>query len=83
MHNFASDSVADPKSSDTHSSQDYVDAPEIDTNITTDAPTEIDNTSNSRHVSIFRLDIYSTASTEAKIPTDQVDGTKENETFPR
>ena len=81
MHKNASDSIADPKRSDTHSSQYYVNAPENDASITTDAPTEIDNTSSSQHAANFPHDTYPTAYTEAKIPTDQVDRTNEIETF--
>ena len=83
MHSNASDPIAHPKSSDTHSSQDYVNAPEIDTNKITDAPTEIDNTSNSRRAANFPHDTYSNACVEAKVPTDQVDGIDKNKTFPR
>ena len=82
-NNFASDSIAEAPHSDKNSRQDYLNTPKSNRRIPTDAPIEIDGTSNVRHDSALRHDTDSTTSTEVNIPTNHNDEIIKNENFPR
>ena len=81
MHKNASDSIADTKNSDAHSSQDYIKSSNFDTCIPTEVPDGTDATSNPRHDSNIRHDTDSTSSREMNVTTDQFDETIQNENF--
>ena len=83
MHFMASDSFADTLNADTHSSQNYANAPEIDTCIANDAPIENDDILISLHDSTIRHDTDSIASAEISIPTDQTEEPTQEQTFSR
>ena len=72
-HNNATKSICDELFSNTHSSQEYVNAPQTDTRRATDAPIEKDDTPNSRHGWNIWLDELSIAPTDSIIITDLTD----------
>ena len=76
----ASESIAESPRYDTHSSKEHVKTPSIYTRINNDSTTRNDYTSNLRRDPNLRHETDSTASKEVSIPTDQNDGTIQDET---